>query len=73
MSVSEKSDSLKIRIVRASGNKTEFEFKKLPEKFLGLSRMQISQLEAELVYAFESALFNAKAKRKNEININFNI
>lgn len=73
MSETEKNDLLKICITRDSGNKIEFEFKKLPEELLGLSSMQISILESELVYDFKSALFNAKAKGKNEININFNI
>lgn len=73
MSESEKNDFLKVRFVRASGKKTEFEFKKFPEKYLGLTRYQISEMEAELIYAFESALYDAKEQRKDEIIVKFNV
>lgn len=73
MSESEKNDFLKVSFVRSSGPKIEFEYKKFPEKYLGITRYQLSELEAELICAFESTLYEAKNQRKNEVNINFNV
>lgn len=73
MSKTEKNDFLKICLIRNSGEKTEVEFRKFPENYLGLTPYQISELESELIDAFESLLYDAKEQGKNEINVHFNV
>lgn len=73
MSDSKNNDYLKVAITGVAGTKTEYEMRKFPERYLGLTRFEESELWADLISTFEYALYDARLKGKNEINITFNV